>query len=79
MGRPELPDGEPSPSASDCYRFVLSNSNVDVCITGPSNAAQFQEALNAWDRGPMDAGELARMHRVGEAKYARLGRFSFGR
>jgi len=27
------PDGERTPTASDCYRFVLSHPDVDVCAT----------------------------------------------
>jgi aryl-alcohol dehydrogenase-like predicted oxidoreductase len=68
MGRRKLPPGERVPTAGDCYRFVLSNPGVDVCMTGPSNTVQFQEALEGWERGPMDADELAWMRRVGAAK-----------
>ena len=70
-----LTPGERIPTAGDCYRFVLSNPAVDVCMTGPASAAQFQEALDAWERGPMSAEELAWMRRVGEAKYVRRSRF----
>ena len=62
--------GAPServPSASDCYRFVLTRPEVDLCLTGPANAAQMEEALKALDRGPMDEEELAWMRRFGAA------------
>ena len=59
------PPGDPVPRGSDCYRFALTNPSVDVCLTGPSNAAQLDEALAALDRGPMTADELAWMKRVG--------------
>jgi aryl-alcohol dehydrogenase-like predicted oxidoreductase len=55
------------PSAADCYRFVLTRPEVDVCMTGPSNAAQMEEALTARERGPMDEDELAWMRRAGQA------------
>jgi aryl-alcohol dehydrogenase-like predicted oxidoreductase len=61
-----LPSNEPVPRASDCYRFVLSNPNVDVCLTGPSNAAELDEAMLALDRGPLSDDEMAWMRRVGE-------------
>ncbi len=60
--------GDRTPTASDCYRFVLTRPEVDVCLTGPANAAQMDEALRALDRGPMDEEELAWMRRVGARK-----------
>src|ERR1700688_1147700 len=60
-----VPPGERVPTATDCYRFVLSNSAVDVCMTGPANEAQVGEALRAIELGPMSADELAWMRRVG--------------
>jgi aryl-alcohol dehydrogenase-like predicted oxidoreductase len=67
----KVPAGERVPTAADCYRFVLSNPAVDICLSGPKNAEQFQAALDALDRGPMDADELAWMARVGNAKYGK--------
>jgi aryl-alcohol dehydrogenase-like predicted oxidoreductase len=61
-----VPPGEQVPTATDCYRFVLSNQAVDVCMTGPANEAQAAEALRAIELGPMSAEELAWMRRVGE-------------
>jgi aryl-alcohol dehydrogenase-like predicted oxidoreductase len=65
-----IPDGEPVPRASDCYRFALANPNVGVCLSGPADTAQLDEALAALDRGPMDEDELAWMRRVGDAVHA---------
>ena len=62
-----LPKSERAPTATDCYRFVLSRPEVDVCLTGPANAAQMDEALEALRRGPMTEGELDWMRRVGRA------------
>jgi predicted aldo/keto reductase-like oxidoreductase len=64
----KVPAGAKVPTASDCYRFVLSRPEVDACMTGPSNAAQMEEALRALDQGPMSEAELAWMRRVGAAK-----------
>lgn len=61
------PAGEPTPRASDCYRFALSHASVDLCLAGPRDGAELDEALAALDRGPMDADELAWMKRVGRA------------
>lgn len=65
-GRP-LPKNERAPTATDCYRYVLSRSEVDICMTGPSNAARMDEAFEALRRGPMTEEELAWMRRVGRA------------
>jgi aryl-alcohol dehydrogenase-like predicted oxidoreductase len=62
-----VPEGAATPRASDCYRFALSNPNVDVCLAGPKDAQQLDEALVTLERGPMDAEELAWMRRVGAA------------
>jgi len=61
-----VPPGERVPTATDCYRFVLSNPTVDVCMTGPANEAQAAEALGAIELGPMRPDELAWMRRVGD-------------
>jgi aryl-alcohol dehydrogenase-like predicted oxidoreductase len=63
-GRP-LPKNERAPTAADCYRYVLTRPEVDVCLTGPANAAQMEQALEALRRGPMTQDELAWMQRVG--------------
>ena len=69
---PELiPPGEPLPRASDCYRFVLSHPKVHLCMCGPANDAQMDEAIAALDRGRMTDDELAWMRRVGKHIYDR--------
>lgn len=62
----KIPPGEKVPTATDCYRFVLSNPAVDVCMTGPSNEAQCDDALRAIELGPMSEEELSWMRRVGD-------------
>jgi aryl-alcohol dehydrogenase-like predicted oxidoreductase len=59
------PAGERTPDASDCYRFVLSHPDVDVCATGPASAEHVEQALAARELGPMSGDELAWMKRVG--------------
>jgi len=61
----KAPEGERVPTAADCYRFVLTRPEVDVCLSGPKNAEQMEAALEALRRGPMDEDELAWMKRVG--------------
>jgi aryl-alcohol dehydrogenase-like predicted oxidoreductase len=67
-----IPSGEKIPTAADCYRFVLTEPAVNICMTGPSDAAQFEQAVEALRRGPMAADELAWMRRVGDAIYGKV-------
>ena len=62
----KMPKGENTPRASDCYRFVLTNHAVNVCMAGPKNMAEMEEALAALDRGPMTGDEMAWMRRIGD-------------
>ena len=55
--------------AADCYRFVLSNPNVNVCITGPSSAEQMEENLAALAGGPLSDEEMPRVKRIGDHIY----------
>jgi predicted aldo/keto reductase-like oxidoreductase len=62
----KMPPGEKPPTAPDCYRFVLSHSAVDVCMSGPKTAEQMRENLSVLDGRPMSEDELARMRRIGD-------------
>lgn len=66
VDRRRTPADLPTPRASDCYRFVLSNPSVDVVLAGPKDASELDEALVALRRGPLDPDELAWMRRVGD-------------
>ena len=59
------PRGGPIPTAGQCYRFVLSNPNFNVCMTGPANAEQLREALATLDEGPLSPEEDERLRAVG--------------
>jgi aryl-alcohol dehydrogenase-like predicted oxidoreductase len=61
------PKDGPLPSAAQCYRFVLANPNVDVCLTAPGNRKQLEENLAALAAGPLDPEEMEFMRRFGEA------------
>lgn len=67
LDRAYVPESEPLPRASDCYRFALSNPDVDVCLAGPKDDAELDEALLAVERGPLSVEEMAWMRRVGAA------------
>jgi aryl-alcohol dehydrogenase-like predicted oxidoreductase len=64
-----MPPGEPTPTAADCYRFVLSHPSVHVCITGLNSRQQMEHALTVLEKGPLDPDEMAWMHRVGDYIY----------
>jgi predicted aldo/keto reductase-like oxidoreductase len=62
----KMPPGEKTPSAIECYRFVLSNSAVDVCMIGTRTVEQMKQNLAILREGPMTESELARMRRIGD-------------
>jgi len=61
-----MPEGQIPPAASDCYRFVLSNPHVDVCMMGAKNLLQMRENLNVLDQSPMGEEELTYMRNIGD-------------
>jgi len=65
----KMPEGEKPLSASDCYRFVLSNPNVDVCMMGAKDRKQMTENLTTLDKGPLSEDELARIIKIGNHLY----------
>lgn len=69
------PHGGPVPTAGDCYRFVLGNPNVDVCLMAPRNVKELRDNLAAVQRGPLAPHEDAWMHEFGDAVHARAGWF----
>jgi aryl-alcohol dehydrogenase-like predicted oxidoreductase len=71
LGHKRIPTGEKIPTAADCYRFVLTQPTVNICMTGPANDTQFGQALEAIRRGPMAQDELEWMRRVGDAIYGK--------
>lgn len=65
------PNECPVPTASQCYRFVLSNSHVDACLTAPSNLRQLKENLQALEAGPLPPDEMDFMREFGDAVHYR--------
>ena len=66
----KTPEGERTPTGTDCYRFAISRPEVDMCLAGPNDVEQMKQALAALEQGPMDDDELAWMRRVGDHIYA---------
>jgi aryl-alcohol dehydrogenase-like predicted oxidoreductase len=65
LNQGKMPPGVTAPSAVDCYRFVLSNPAVHVCMTGTRNAEMMRENLAVMDLGPMNDEELSKMRKTG--------------
>jgi len=72
-----MPPGERPLAPADCYRFVLSHPDVNVCTTGPSTAAQMEDNLKALDAGPLDEEEMARVRRIGKHIYGKNSKGPF--
>jgi hypothetical protein len=64
-----MPPGEPTPTAVDCYRFVLTHPAVDVCMAAPADMDEARAIAAALETGPMEEVELAWMRRVGDHLY----------
>ena len=67
----KMPPGEKPLSAKECYRFVLSNPAVDICMTGARNLEMMRENLETLDTGPLSAGEMERIRRIGDHVYGK--------
>jgi len=66
-----MPEGYTAPTATDCYRFVLSNPNVDICMMGARTIEQMRENLATIDMGPLSDEEMIRMRKIGDYIYGR--------
>lgn len=55
------------PTAGECYRFVLTNPNVHVCLTAPRSNKQMLENLDAVRKGPLSEEDMEFMYRFGQA------------
>jgi aryl-alcohol dehydrogenase-like predicted oxidoreductase len=59
------------PTAGMCYRFVLTNPHVHLCMTAPSNEKQLLENLAAVREGPLSEEEMQFMCQFGDAVHKR--------
>jgi aryl-alcohol dehydrogenase-like predicted oxidoreductase len=66
-----MPAGERPLAAADCYRFVLSHPDVNVCVTAPSTTERMEENFKALDAGPLNEEEMARVRRIGNHIYGK--------
>lgn len=61
------PKDGPVPTAGQCYRFVLSNPDVNVCLSAPKNLHEFEENLRSLQVGPLSGEEMLFMKNFGDA------------
>ena len=65
-------------TASDCYRFCLSNPHVDIVLTGPKNRQQLQENIDSLrEKGPLSAEENSWIRDFGQRVHRDSSRFTF--
>lgn len=69
------PKDGPIPTAGQCYRFVLTNPHVDVCLTAPRSERELVENLAAVRQGPLPEDEMAFMRAYGDAVHRASGWF----
>ena len=65
------PRGERLPTAGMCYRFVLSNPAVHVCLMAPGNLKQFEQNLAEIRQGPLHEEDMQFMRNFGDLVYGR--------
>jgi aryl-alcohol dehydrogenase-like predicted oxidoreductase len=57
----------PPMNAGECYRFCLTNPNVDVVLTAPASRAELEANLREVARGPLEPDRLADVREFGRA------------
>jgi aryl-alcohol dehydrogenase-like predicted oxidoreductase len=68
------PKGYPQgrlPTPGMCYRFVLSNPAVHVCLMAPGNRKQFEQNLAEIRQGPLPADEMQFMRDFGDVVHGK--------
>jgi aryl-alcohol dehydrogenase-like predicted oxidoreductase len=77
LNRPKGWDG-PVMTASDCYRFCLSNPHIDLVLTGPKDRRQLEENLrDLREKGPLSEEENRWIRDFGQTVYRGSSRFTF--
>ena len=66
-----MPPGEKPLTAKECYRFVLSNPAVDVCMTGARTHQMMKENLETLESGPLTPEEMERIRHIGDHVYGK--------
>ena len=67
----KMKSGVMPPSAGDCYRFVLSRDEVDVCMMGVRDIDMLRQNMEVIERGQMSSAELESMRSIGDHLYGK--------
>ncbi len=59
----------PPPTASDCYRYCLAQSAVQVVLTAPRSLAQLEQNLDVLELPPMSQPQRRHWQRLGDLVY----------
>ncbi|MFC1639458.1 aldo/keto reductase [Gemmatimonadota bacterium] len=62
----KMPPGEKPLTAAECYRFVLSHPDVDLCMAGPRTEKEMDEGVRALSEGPLSSEEMDRVRKIGD-------------
>jgi predicted aldo/keto reductase-like oxidoreductase len=74
----KMPPGELTLTATECYRFVLSHTAVDVCMMGAKSAEQMRQNLEVLGKNPLAGKELDRVQFIGKHVYGKRWRNRYG-
>lgn len=61
-----MPPGEEPLTAQDCYRFVLANPAVDICMVGARTEEEMKQDLQILDMPPLQPDEMERIRTIGK-------------
>jgi aryl-alcohol dehydrogenase-like predicted oxidoreductase len=61
------PENGRIPTPGMCYRFVMSNPHVHVCLTAPRSVRELEENLAAIREGPLGDDDMRFMREFGDA------------
>jgi aryl-alcohol dehydrogenase-like predicted oxidoreductase len=75
----KLLEGEKAMTPEECYRFALSNANVDVVLSGPSSYAELEQNARGVAQGPLSTPRLDEVRAFGDVVRKSLSsRVAFG-
>jgi aryl-alcohol dehydrogenase-like predicted oxidoreductase len=60
---------DPPPTASDCYRYCLTQRSVQVVLTAPNSLAELEQNLDVLALPPMSRQERGQWQRFGDLVY----------
>lgn len=67
----KMPPDTAVPHPGDCYRFVLTQKEIDVCMMGVRDQAMFRENMDRIESGSMSDEENRHMRIIGDHLYGK--------